>query len=129
MPCGGPCAWCEFTVHLSDVVRQALPPDHAFRDKGHLVSDVAVLSEVFMPSEPLPRAYRLEVAPPPLPVLEVLSKSTGRSDLGPKLDTCAAMGIAEYWRTTRRAKHRRHMRTVFRSGAGGPGHQNTAGHK
>ncbi len=93
----GPCAWREFTVHLSDTVRQALPPNHAFRDKGHLVSDVAVLSEAFMPSALLPRTYRLEVEPPLLLVLEILSESTGRSDLGPKLDTYATMGIAEYW--------------------------------
>ena len=38
-----------------------------------------------------------EVDPPPLLVLEVLSESTWQSDLGPKLDTYAAMGIAEYW--------------------------------
>ncbi|MYD89560.1 MAG: Uma2 family endonuclease [Caldilineaceae bacterium SB0662_bin_9] len=93
----GPCAWREFTVHLSDTVRQALPPDHEFRNKGHLIPDVAVLPEVFMPGEPLPRACRLEVDPPPLLVLEVLSESTWQSDLGPKLDTYAAMGIAEYW--------------------------------
>ena len=93
----GPCAWREFTVYLSDAVRQALPPDHEFRNKGHLIPDVAVLPEVFMPGEPLPRACRLEVDPPPLLVLEVLSESTWQSDLGPKLDTYAAMGIAEYW--------------------------------
>lgn len=93
----GPCAWREFTVHLSDAVRQALPPDHEFRNKGHLIPDVAVLPEVFMPGEPLPRACRLEVDPPPLLVLEVLSESMWQSDLGPKLDTYAAMGIAEYW--------------------------------
>lgn len=50
-----------------------------------------------MPGEPLPRACRLEVDPPPLLVLEVLSESTWQSDLGPKPDTYAAMGIAEYW--------------------------------
>ena len=93
----GRCAPREFRVHLSDAVRQALPPDHEFRDKGHLVPDVAVLPDVFPPGESLPRACRLEVDPPPLLVLEVLSESTWRSDLGPKLDAYAAMGIAEYW--------------------------------
>ena len=93
----GRCAPREFTVHLSDRVRQTLGPDHEFRDKGHLVPDVAVLPEVFPPGEPLPRVCRLEVDPPPLLVLEVLSESTWRADLGPKRDTYAAMGIAEYW--------------------------------
>ena len=93
----GRCAPREFTVYLSDAVRQALEPDHEFRDKGHLVPDVAVLPEVFMPGEPLPRACRLGVDPPPLLVLEVLSESTWRADLGPKLDAYAAMGIVEYW--------------------------------
>ena len=93
----GRCAPREFRVHLSDAVRQALGPDHEYRDKGHLVPDVAVLPDVFPSGEPLPRAYRLGVDPPPLLVLEVLSESTWRADLGPKLDAYAAMGIAEYW--------------------------------
>lgn len=93
----GRCAPREFTVHLSDAVRQALGPDHEFRDKGHLVPDVAVLPDVFPSGEPLPRACRLDVDLPPLLVLEVLSESTWRADLGPKLDAYAAMGIAEYW--------------------------------
>ena len=93
----GRCAPREFRVYLSDAVRQALGPDHEFHDKGHLIPDVAVLQEVFAPGEPLPRACRLGVDPPPLLVLEVLSESTWRADLGPKLDAYAAMGIAEYW--------------------------------
>ena len=93
----GRCAPREFRVYLSDAVRQALGPDHEFRDKGHLIPDVAVLPEVFAPDEPLPRACRLGVDPPPLLVLEALSESTWRADLGPKLDAYAAMGIAEYW--------------------------------
>ena len=93
----GQCARREFTVYLSDAVRQALGPDHEFHDKGHLIPDVVVLPEVFTPGEPLPHDCRLEVDPPPLLVLEVLSESTWRADLGPKLDTYAAMGIAEYW--------------------------------
>ena len=68
-----------------------------FRDKRHLIPDVAVLPEVFAPGEPLPRACRLGVDPPPLLVLEALSESTWWADLGPKLDAYAAMGIAEYW--------------------------------
>ena len=93
----GRCAPREFTVHLSDAVRQVLGPDHEFRNKGHLVPDVAVLPEVFPPGEPLPRVCRLDMDPPPLLVLEVLPESTWRADLGPKRDTYAAMGIAEYW--------------------------------
>ena len=93
----GRCAPREFRVYLSDWVRQALGPDHEFRAKGHLIPDVAVLPEVFAPGEPLPHNCRLGVDPPPLLVLEVLSESTWRADLGPKLDTYAAMGIAEYW--------------------------------
>ena len=93
----GRCAPREFRVYLSDAVRQALGPDHEFRDKGHLIPDVAVLPEVFAPGEPLPRACRLGVDPPPLLVLEALSESTWRADLGPKQDAYAAMGIAEYW--------------------------------
>ena len=93
----GRCAPREFRVYLSDAVRQALGPDHEFHDRGHLIPDVAVLPEVLAPGEPLPRACRLGVDPPPLLVLEVLSESTWRADLGPKLDAYAAMGIAEYW--------------------------------
>jgi len=93
----GQCARREFTVYLSDAVRQALGPDHEFHDKGHLIPDVVVLPEVFAPGEPLPRACRLGVDPPPPLVLEVLSESTWRADLGPKRDAYAAMGIAEYW--------------------------------
>ena len=93
----GRCVPREFTVNLSDAVRRALGPDHEFRDKEHLVPDVAVLPKVFALGEPLPRACKLEVDPPPLLVLEVLSESTWRVDLGPKLDAYAAMGIAEYW--------------------------------
>ena len=93
----GQCARREFKVYLSDAVRQTLGPDHEFHDKGHLIPDVVVLPEMFAPGEPLPRACRLEVDPPPLLVLEVLSESTWRADLGPKRDTYAAMGIAEYW--------------------------------
>ena len=93
----GRCVPREFTVHLSDAVRQTLGPDHEFHDKGHLVPDVAVLPKVFALGEPLPRTCKLEVDPPPLLVLEVLSESTWRMDLGPKLDAYAAMGIAEYW--------------------------------
>ena len=93
----GQCARREFTVYLSDAVRQTLGPDHEFHDKGHLIPDVVVLPEMFAPGEPLPHDCRLEVDPPPLLVLEVLSESTWRADLGPKLDAYAAMGIAEYW--------------------------------
>ena len=93
----GRCAPREFRVYLSDAVRQVLGPNHVFHDKGHLIPDVAVLPEVLAPGEPLPRACRLGVDPPPLLVLEVLSESTWRADLGPKLDVYAAMGIAEYW--------------------------------
>jgi hypothetical protein len=93
----GRCAPREFRVYLSDAVRQILGPDHEFRDKGHLIPDVAMLPEVLAPGEPLPRACRLGVDPPPLLVLEALSESTWRADLGPKLDAYAAMGIAEYW--------------------------------
>lgn len=93
----GQCARREFKVYLSDAVRQALGPDHEFHDKGHLIPDVVVLPEVFAPGEPLPRACRLGVDPPPLLVLEALSESTWRADLEPKLDAYAAMGIAEYW--------------------------------
>ncbi|MCE2468847.1 MAG: hypothetical protein J4G06_12660 [Caldilineaceae bacterium] len=50
----GQCARREFTVYLSDAVRQALGPDHEFHDKGHLIPDVVVLPEVFAPGEPLP---------------------------------------------------------------------------
>ena len=93
----GRCAPREFRVYLSDAVKQALGPDHEFRDREHLIPDVAVLPDVFPRGEPLPRACRLGVDPTPLLVLEVLSESTWRADLGPKLDTYAAMGIAEYW--------------------------------
>ena len=93
----GQCARREFRVHLSDAVKQALGPDHEFHDKSHLMPDVAVLPDVFPPGEPLPHDCRLDVDPPPLLVLEVLSESTWRADLGPKWDTYAAMGIAEYW--------------------------------
>ena len=94
----GRCAPREFRVYLSDAVKQALGPDHAVPGTGeHLIPDVAVLPDVFPRGEPLPRACRLDMDPPPLLVLEVLSESTWRSDLGPKLDAYAAMGIAEYW--------------------------------
>ena len=93
----GQCARREFRVHLSDAVKQALGPDHEFHDKSHLMPDVAVLPEVFPPGERLPRDCRPGVDPPPLLVLEVLSESTWRADLGPKWDAYAAMGIAEYW--------------------------------
>ena len=93
----GQCARREFKVYLSDTVKQTLGPDHEFRNRKYLVPDVAVLSDVFPPGEPLPHECRLDVDPPPRLVLEVLSESTWRSDLGPKLDTYAAMGIAEYW--------------------------------
>ena len=93
----GRCAPREFTVCLSDPVRQALGPDHEFQNRKHLIPDVAVLPEVFPPSEPLPRTCRLGVDPTPLLVLEVPSDTTWRSDLGLKVDAYAAMGIAEYW--------------------------------
>ena len=93
----GRCATREFTVCLSDPVRQALGPDHEFRNRKHLVPDVAVLPDVFPPGETLPRTCRLGVDPTPLLVLEVPSDTTWRSDLGPKVDAYAAMGIAEYW--------------------------------
>ena len=93
----GQCARREFRVHLSDAVKQALGPDHEFHDKSHLIPDVAVLPDVFPRGESLPHDCRLDVDPPPLLVLEVLSESTWRSDLGPKRDAYAAMGIAEYW--------------------------------
>ena len=90
---------CTARIQGAPVGRgQAGPgPDHEFHDKSHLMPDVAVLPEVFPPGEPLPRACRPGVDPPPLLVLEVLSESTWRADLGPKWDTYAAMGIAEYW--------------------------------
>ena len=93
----GPCALREFRVCLTDAVRQALGPDHRFRDMGHLIPDVVVLPEMLSLDEELPRACRLEVDPPPLMVLEVLSSTSWRSDVGPKVDAYAAMGIAEYW--------------------------------
>ena len=93
----GRCATREFTVCLSDPVRQALGPDHEFRNRKHLVPNVAVLPDVFSPGETLPRTCRLGVDPTPLLVLEVPSDTTWRSDLGPKVDAYAAMGIAEYW--------------------------------
>ena len=93
----GPCALREFQVYLTDAVRQALEPDHRFRDMGHLIPDVVVLPELLSPDEELPRACRLEVDPPPLMVLEVLSETSWQSDMGPKVDAYAAMGIAEYW--------------------------------
>ena len=93
----GPCALREFQVCLTDAVRQALGPDHRFRDMGHLIPDVVVLPDLLSLDEELPRACRLEVEPPPLMVLEVLSETSWRSDVGPKVDAYAAMGIAEYW--------------------------------
>ena len=93
----GQCARREFKVYLSDAVKQTLGPDHEFRNRKYLIPDVAVLPGVFPIGEPLPHDCRLGVDPPPLLVLEVLSESTWRSDLGPKLDTYAAMGITEYW--------------------------------
>ena len=93
----GRCARREFTVYLSDAVRQVLGPDHEFKGKGHLIPDVAVLPGEFPPGTPFPADCRLETDPPPLLVLEVLSESTWQSDLGPKRDAYAAMGIAEYW--------------------------------
>ena len=93
----GQCARREFRVYLSDAVKQALGPGHEFRNRKYLIPDVAVLPEVFLPGEPLPHDCRPGVDPPPLLVLEVLSESTWRADLGPKRDTYAAMGIAEYW--------------------------------
>ena len=93
----GRCARREFTVYLSDAVRQVLGPDHEFKGKGHLIPDVAVLPGECPPGTPFPADCRLETDPPPLLVLEVLSESTWQSDLGPKRDAYAAMGIAEYW--------------------------------
>ena len=93
----GPCALRELRVYLSDAARQAFGPDHRFRDKGYLIPDVAVLPELLPSGEKLPRACRLEVDPPPVMVLEVLSETSWRLDLGPKVDAYAAMGIAEYW--------------------------------
>ena len=93
----GPCALREFSVYLTDAVRQALGPDHRFRDKGYLIPDVVVLQELLSPDEELPRACRLEADPPPLMVLEVLSATSWWADVGPKKDAYAAMGIAEYW--------------------------------
>ena len=93
----GRCARREFTVYLSDAVKQALGPDHEFKDKGHLIPDVAVLPGEFPPGTPFPLDCRLDTDPPPLLVLEVLSASTWQTDLGPKRDAYAAMGIAEYW--------------------------------
>ena len=93
----GQCTRREFTVCLSDRIRQALGPDHEFRNRKHLVPDVAVLPDVFSPGETLPRTCRLGVDPTPLLVLEVPSDTTWWSDLGPKVDAYAAMGIAEYW--------------------------------
>ena len=93
----GPCALREFRVCLTDAVRQALGPGHRFRDMRHLIPDVVVLPDLLSLDEELPRACRLEVEPPPLMVLEVLSETSWRSDVGPKVDAYAAMGIAEYW--------------------------------
>ena len=93
----GQCARREFTVCLSDRIRQALRPDHEFRNRKHLIPDVAVLPEGPAPGQPRPCRCRPGMDPPPLLVLEVSTDTTWRSDLGPKVDAYAVMGIAEYW--------------------------------
>ena len=93
----GRCAPREFMLCLSEPIRQALGPDHEFRNRMHIIPNLVVLPNVVRADRAMPQRQAAGVEPPPLLVLQVPSAGTWRTDLGPRMDVCAAMGIQEYW--------------------------------
>ena len=97
-----------------DEARRQLGPDRVFRERCLTLPDLGlprtnryarngrIIPDVFIQAHPRPGEDEHEVAYDPdnpiLFVLEVLSRSTFRRDLVPKVEIYQAMGVREYWR-------------------------------
>ena len=97
-----------------DEARRQLGPDRVFRERCLTLPDLGlprtnryarngrIIPDVFIQAHPRPGEDEHEVAYDPdnpiLFLLEVLSRSTFRRDLEPKVEMYRAMGVREYWR-------------------------------
>ena len=97
-----------------DEAQRQLGPDRVFRERCLTLPDLGVprtnryarsgqiIPDVFIQAHPRPGEDEHEVAYDPdnpiLFLLEVLSRSTFRRDLEPKVEMYRAMGVREYWR-------------------------------
>ena len=99
-------------------------PDPGVSKTNRYAQSGQVMPDVFIQEHPRPGDNRHEVvyAPnnPILLVLEVLSRSTFRYDLGPKVEIHRAMGVRKYFRCTAATHHPARVRTGWRAGTDGP---------
>ena len=105
-----------------DEARRQLGPDRVFRHRCLKLSDLGmprpnhyarngrIIPNVFIQAHPRPGEDEHEVAYDPdnpiLFLLEVLSRSTFRRDLEPKVEIYRAMRVREYWRCDPRRMYR-----------------------
>ncbi len=85
-------------------------PDLGVPETNHYAKSGQVIPDIFIQEHPRPDEHRHEVAFDPdnpiLFVLEVLSESTFRRDLGPKVELYRALGVREFWRYDPERWHR-----------------------
>ena len=114
----------QTSVHgCHDEAQRRMGRDHVFQERCLRLPDLGVprtnryaqggqvISDVFIQEHPRPNERRHEVAYDPnnpiLFVLEVLSESTFRHDLEPKVEIYRAMKVREFWRYNPERWHRR----------------------
>ena len=114
----------QTSVHgCQDEAQRLLGPGHVFQERCLRLPDLGVsetnryaqsgqiIPDVFIQERPRPEERRHEVAYDPdnpiLFVLEVLSESSFRHDLEPKVEIYQAMGVREFWRYDPERWHRK----------------------
>ena len=113
----------QTSVHgCRDEAQRLLGPGHVFQERCLRLPDLGVpqtnryaqsgqvIPDIFIQEHPRPGERRHEVAYAPdnpiLFVLEVLSESSFRHDLEPKVEIYRAMGVREFWRYDPERWHR-----------------------